>query len=811
MAIYVHKTSGNDSWPGNDIDYPVASLTQALTNQPTYSPYNTIIQILDTDTYSENITLTGQTIIGDINKVLSGTGPTLTGAADTDPVVDITTGGLLSGLIVYPSTANKVGVRNRGDCKAILDSVAWYAELDGVILLDIREGFLEFAGINLFIFLDASIPNARFIKINSDSLSVITKCIFVWDSVNGYGAENQIVQDAVVGGSHVVFANCRYVDMDVDAGSYRQLYTSRNTYPTTATTKDPYPLTAFSYQDIIIPTDNDAVADTVWDEAKNEHIVAGSFGKAVGDIDTDIDQSLSTTESNIRGTDGDTLETLSDQLDVVETDTNEIQGKLPTNYIMGSSTKSDKDGTIDAILADTDAIDTRLPTDPADQSQVEAAISTSEGNIRGTDGDDLKSISGQLDSAQSSLTNVLSDTNEIQGKLPTNNIMGSSVKSDKDDDIDAILADTDAIDARLPSDPADESQIESAISAAESNIRGTDGDDLKSLSDQLDTAQSSLTDILADTEAIDTRLPSDPADESIVEDAISAARDSIIVEVGEVAGEVWGYADRTLTDMGSDVAGDVWDYPNRTLTDLGSDVAGDVWSYPERGITTEVLSDGSRLAKADGTKGTDAIYDLVQAFEFEGSEAVTIAVCDTLGSGPIPDARFSLEGVSGNLLEIGWTDTDGSVVLLGNSSSGLPLDPGSYVARFVKALVSFESSYGFTVEASGANDFIFYGSVQTIEPSPDPATCLVYGNLADFKLIAHQDVQVIIHGDILPQNISDTLITNKTYTVLTDENGDFEFYVAQTSTIKVEIDEAGIDHSITIPASGSAKLVDLLE
>ena len=36
-------------------------------------------------------------------------------------------------------------------------------------------------------------------------------------------------------------------------------------------------------------------------------------------------------------------------------------------------------------------------------------------------------------------------TNKIQGKLPTNNIMGSSVKTDKDDEIDAIKTETDKI------------------------------------------------------------------------------------------------------------------------------------------------------------------------------------------------------------------------------------------------------------------------------------------------------------------------------------------------------------------------------
>lgn len=48
-----------------------------------------------------------------------------------------------------------------------------------------------------------------------------------------------------------------------------------------------------------------------------------------------------------------------------------VEEKLPTNYIMGSSDQDDHDTTIDAI-------DGRLPSDPADQSAVEAAISASE-------------------------------------------------------------------------------------------------------------------------------------------------------------------------------------------------------------------------------------------------------------------------------------------------------------------------------------------------------------------------------------------------------------------------------------------------
>lgn len=65
----------------------------------------------------------------------------------------------------------------------------------------------------------------------------------------------------------------------------------------------------------------------------------------------------------------------------------------------------------------------------------------------------------------------------IWDKLPTNNIMGSAVKSDKDDEIDAILSDTNAIlldtsaiDARLPTDPADESNQLAQHSATQAAI-----------------------------------------------------------------------------------------------------------------------------------------------------------------------------------------------------------------------------------------------------------------------------------------------------------------------------------------------------
>jgi len=49
-------------------------------------------------------------------------------------------------------------------------------------------------------------------------------------------------------------------------------------------------------------------------------------------------------------------------------------------------------------------------------------------------------INNNINTMQGKVTDILGDTSEIQGKLPTNNIMGSAVKTDKDDEIDSIIS-----------------------------------------------------------------------------------------------------------------------------------------------------------------------------------------------------------------------------------------------------------------------------------------------------------------------------------------------------------------------------------
>lgn len=82
---------------------------------------------------------------------------------------------------------------------------------------------------------------------------------------------------------------------------------------------------------------------------------------------------------------------------------------------------------------DVDSIDRNLNDVLTDTADIQPKIGTP---ATGT-------VSGDIAQVKSETADILTDTNETQTKLPTNNMMGSSVKTDKDDEIDAIKAKTD--------------------------------------------------------------------------------------------------------------------------------------------------------------------------------------------------------------------------------------------------------------------------------------------------------------------------------------------------------------------------------
>ena len=153
------------------------------------------------------------------------------------------------------------------------------------------------------------------------------------------------------------------------------------------------------------------------------------------DTNTTLPAAITTAEGNIRGTDSDTLKTLSEQVDGVQTDATAIKEKTDN-----------------------------LPTDPADESlleaelllvetNVKAAITDAEGNIRGG-GDDLNTLSGQLDTIHDALV-------AIKGVGWTDENLTTI-----DSLIDAIKDKTD----NLPTDPADQSLLEAAITVVDNNL-----------------------------------------------------------------------------------------------------------------------------------------------------------------------------------------------------------------------------------------------------------------------------------------------------------------------------------------------------
>ena len=116
---------------------------------------------------------------------------------------------------------------------------------------------------------------------------------------------------------------------------------------------------------------------------------------ALADYDPPTKAELDTAEQNIRGVDNDDLKDISDEIDAVKADTaailldtDELQGKAPDEYIMGSAVTTSKDDEIDAIKLKTD----NLPADPASQSAVETKIDEAVDELDGADNRDHTEI-----------------------------------------------------------------------------------------------------------------------------------------------------------------------------------------------------------------------------------------------------------------------------------------------------------------------------------------------------------------------------------------------------------------------------------
>jgi len=171
-----------------------------------------------------------------------------------------------------------------------------------------------------------------------------------------------------------------------------------------------------------------------------------------------VTTAISTTESNIRGTDSDTLETIKTGTEAVNT-------------------------VADAIRERTD----NLPDDPASEATITTAVSTTGSNITAAVSDSESTITTAISDSESDVTTAIS-------------VSGTTIKtaiSDSKTDITTVMsANRSTITTAIS---ATGTTITTAVSDSESNIRGTESDTLGVLSSQIDANYSAIQSIQNNT------------------------------------------------------------------------------------------------------------------------------------------------------------------------------------------------------------------------------------------------------------------------------------------------------------------------
>lgn len=175
---------------------------------------------------------------------------------------------------------------------------------------------------------------------------------------------------------------------------------------------------------------------------------------------------------------------ISADIAAVQSDTNDIQTRLPAALVSGRIDASVGAMAANVMTAAAAAAD--LTTELQTGLATAAALTTVGGNV----------------------TTILADTNDIQTRLPAALVSGRM-----DSSVGAMAADV----------------LTAAATAADFGTEVRTG---LATAAALATAQGDITSILADTAAVDARLPSDPADQSLV----IAATDAVMARLGAPAG-----------------------------------------------------------------------------------------------------------------------------------------------------------------------------------------------------------------------------------------------------------------------------------
>jgi len=188
------------------------------------------------------------------------------------------------------------------------------------------------------------------------------------------------------------------------------------------------------------------------------------YGKIVlGGYVDNVDQALSTTESNIRGADGDDLKDISDEIASL----NDPSAADVADAVWNES-KAGHTG------------DLKTMADNLDQS-----LSATEDNIRGSDNDDLKDISDEIAALNNPSSADIADAVWNESKAGHTGDLKTIA-----DNVDQSLSTTESNIRGTDND--DLKDISDEIATSEANIRGADNDDLKDISDEIATSEANI-------------------------------------------------------------------------------------------------------------------------------------------------------------------------------------------------------------------------------------------------------------------------------------------------------------------------------
>jgi hypothetical protein len=183
-----------------------------------------------------------------------------------------------------------------------------------------------------------------------------------------------------------------------------------------------------------------------------------------------------------------------------------------------------------------------------------------------------------------------------------------------------------------------------------------------------------------------------------------------------------------------------------------------------------------------------------------GAQSVTIDLEET-DTTPITGAQIAIYD-SNNTTKITVVSDDDNDGTLSAS-----LNDGTYKLRIFRSGYSFTSPETLTVSGDGSHTI---NGTQVVTGTPSsPSGCVVFCDLQDAGIVDHQSV-TLQATYITPQANGDVIGTSRTVSATSNASGRVELELAQGAVVDLEIENAGVDIRLLIPAQASYNLTSVI-